>query len=177
MGRMRRDDSPPTEIRDFLSYERDTGVFRWIRSPQNRIKVGLEAGSPNQTGYVLIKFRGRFYVRSRLAWWFVHGEMPPSDLDHRNGNRVDDRIDNLRPATGYQNARNGKGYGRCPYRGVRQHSCGRWEARITVEHQQINIGLFDTADAAAKAYDRMAVKHFGEFARLNFPVSASTPSD
>jgi hypothetical protein len=47
-----------------------------------------------------------------------------------------------------------------------------FRARIRVNGTQIAIGKFPTAIEAARAYDRAAVEHFGEFARLNFPVEA-----
>jgi hypothetical protein len=93
------------------------------------------------------------------------------DIDHINGNRLDNRRINLRYATRSQNNMNR--FARCvtsksPYKGVcwRAHA-KRWKAYIKINKTQIHIGYFTTAEKAAKAYNKAAIKYFGEFANLN----------
>jgi hypothetical protein len=94
----------------------------------------------------------------------------PHDIlvDHWDGNRLDNRKQNLRPATYRQNAQN-----RAPVNGRRFKGIfpfrGRWKARIKFEGQNIYLGIYPTEEIAAMAYDHAAIRLFGEFARLNFP--------
>lgn len=110
--------------------------------------------------------------RSRTIWLsrFVLGMArdDPRDVDHRNGDRLDNRRANLRPATRSQNIANaGPRYGR-RYKGVfLDRQSGRWKARITVRYRPINLGSFGDERDAARAYNDAALIHFGEFARLN----------
>lgn len=92
-------------------------------------------------------------------------------VDHENRNRLDNRRQNLRPATRSQNNANRDGWASCGFKGVRQQSSGRFVARIMVNGKPLHLGSFDTAELAAASYDRAALEHFGEFARLNFPLA------
>jgi hypothetical protein len=90
--------------------------------------------------------------------------------DHRNGNGLDNRRSNLRPATNGENMRNARRHSdnRSGFKGVSRNR-GRWRARIQVVGGELALGRFDTAEGAARAYDAAALLHFGEFARVNFP--------
>ncbi len=97
--------------------------------------------------------------------------LTPSDRgDHRNRDELDNRRNNLRPATFSENGQN---YGlrkdnKSGYKGVtwsRRHGC--WRARITILGRQTFLGHFGSKTDAARAYNEAAVKLFGEFAVLN----------
>lgn len=94
---------------------------------------------------------------------------PPLLVDHVNGNGLDCRRENLRYATKTQNA-----YNRAPNRNKALSlpkgviACGNgWRARITVNERTIHLGIYETINEAAMAYDLAALTHFGEFARFN----------
>lgn len=95
-------------------------------------------------------------------------------VDHINGNRLDNRKANLRICTHAQNQRNkiarqydGKGHS---FKGVTfLRKEGRWRARLTVNKKSYCGGVHKTPEQAARAYDELAKKYHGEFARLNFP--------
>lgn len=97
----------------------------------------------------------------------------PDDIfvDHINGDRLDNRRSNLRLATNQQNcwnqglgARNTSGF-----KGVSWHSRDlMFQASIRVSGKQITLGSFAYSISAARAYDRAAREHYGEYARLNF---------
>jgi hypothetical protein len=98
-------------------------------------------------------------------------------IDHINQDGMDNRSDNLRPATYSQNLCNRKkrsGAMYSKYKGVHWNkSHKKWAARITFEKKTIELGYYLSEIEAAKAYDRAAIKYHGEFACLNFPESAS----
>ncbi len=90
-------------------------------------------------------------------------------IDHKNGNGLDNRRNNLRPATIAQNMRN-RGPNQnnsCGVKGVTLSRSGRWCTRIGVNGKRIYLGTFDTLIEAAKAYNKAAQEHHGDFAWLN----------
>ena len=141
------------EIRDYLSYDPDTGIFRWIKKPSNAIQIGSVAGNiPDNRGYREIRFRRRRYYAHRLAWWFVHGEMPP-EIDHRFGVEVGDQIKNLRVATHTENMQNSKPHigSVSRFKGVSlDRRDGRWRVQIMANKRQHCIGQFGTEEEAAR---------------------------
>ena len=92
-----------------------------------------------------------------------------SHVDHKNGNKLDNRKENLRLCTVSQNLANQvKTRGTSKYKGVRfdkKHK--KWISAIGFNSRPIQIGRFASEDEAAKAYNLAAVKYYGEFARLN----------
>lgn len=93
-------------------------------------------------------------------------------VDHINGNGLDNRKSNIRICTFTQNGQNRRPNinSSSTYKGVSFHrKHNKWTARIRVNGRLINIGLFESEIDAARAYDIMAIKHFGEYANINFP--------
>jgi AP2 domain/HNH endonuclease len=93
-------------------------------------------------------------------------------VDHINGNGLDNRRTNLRPATSAENARNRRSQrgSSSPYKGVSWiRSRRNWRANLRVGDRLIHLGSYTDPADAARAYDAAALKYFGEFARLNFP--------
>ena len=106
----------------------------------------------------------------------MHREImqPPKGMivDHKSRNKLDNTRENLRNATHAENMRN-----KSKQHGVSSRFLGvsyckksrKWCACIWVEGRNLSLGFFTDEVEAARAYDRAAVEHFGEFARLNFP--------
>lgn len=88
-------------------------------------------------------------------------------VDHKNGNKLDNRRENLRSATKAQNSINaGPSRGRSKYKGVSPRG-GKWRAYVVIQKRQIYLGAFNSEIEAALAYDRKVLAHYGEYAWLN----------
>lgn len=104
---------------------------------------------------------------------YLHRELakaPPDMLvDHANSNRLDNRSSNLRVATPSQNCANSADRHRqSPYRGVYPHKpSGRWIAQVSERGRPRHLGIFDTPEEAAAAYDVAATVRWGDYARTN----------
>ena len=116
---------------------------------------------------------GQFYAKSGIAG-LLHRFIldAPADMfvDHRNGDGLDCRRENLRTCLPAQNNfnRNWR-VGPSGYRGVVLRPSGRWRAQMKVGGKTIHCGMHDTAEQAARAYDAAVNRLHGEYARLNFP--------
>lgn len=117
------------------------------------------------THYALTKAGGGRTWMHRL----LLGAPDGMEVDHRNGNGLDNRLVNLRLATTAQNAQNRRPKpGR--YKGVSLHFTSRgvsYRAQIYRDGKNRHLGLFSTLEDAAAAYDRAALEVFGEYAYLN----------
>jgi hypothetical protein len=161
------------KLRARLKYDPETGVFTWIFKHCG-VRTGAAAGGLNQEGYIQIKFDRCNHRAHRLAWLFVYGVMPTAGLDHINGDRTDNRIQNLREATPAQNAANHKMLitNTSGFRGVRWNAKDRkWTAGAKHMRKYHYLGRFSTPEEAAQAYDAFVIAKHGEFARPNNPIN------
>jgi hypothetical protein len=163
-------------LREVADYEPDTGLFTWrLRRKSeftdrrafrafNSMRAGAIAGNVSDQGYRRILIDGKMYLAHRLAWLYVFGVFPKEQIDHKNGERADNRIFNLREATSFENRRNSR---------RRTHTItgltgvfkvkNSWCAKI----RNVHIGCFNTAEEAHAAYCAAAREQYGEFARTS----------
>lgn len=151
------------QIKDSLSYNPDTGNFIWVNiSKYHSEKIGRIAGTINASRgkeYIAIRISGKSYGAHRLAWIFTHG-WQPEEIDHINGNSLDNRIINLRSCdrlTNNQNHTKGQNKSGLPL-GVRVLSNGRYQARIRANHKTRYLGAFATPKEAGEAYSKAREK-------------------
>jgi hypothetical protein len=91
-----------------------------------------------------------------------------SQIDHANHDGLDNRRSNLRPCSRTQNQQNRKVHYNKRFKGVNWHKqIGAWQVSIRVDKKLKHIGYYGDEIYAAKVYNKMALKYFGEFARLN----------
>lgn len=111
---------------------------------------------------------GRKHTKRQSMHELVYGKKAEL-IDHGDGNGLNNRKSNLRMANKSLNAANSKvrSDNKSGYRCVYKNPKGRYYAQITVMGKTVNIGTFDTKELAAKAYNKVALQCFGEFARLN----------
>lgn len=153
-------------LKELLSYDPETGVF--VRRKQaGASRAGSIAGAPNTSGYIYISVDSTSYRAHRLAWFYVYGVWPNSDLDHINRVRSDNRLDNLRAASRAQNLLNvpNKYPNSLGVKGVRWFTrTRRWQARVKHNGIQYNLGYFrNFGEAVARVRAKREELH-GEFA-------------
>jgi hypothetical protein len=132
-------------------------------------KWSLNAGRWGSPGYAVRNSAGGMLQMHRV----ILGAPPGVEVDHRNGNGLDNRRGNLRLATASQNAANRpKTHGRfSEFKGiVWVRGAMRWQAQLHLNGKTIRGRLVTSREEAARGYDDLARQHFGEFACLNFPA-------
>jgi hypothetical protein len=140
-------------LKSLLTYDPDTGEFRW-RFQRQRCPVGALAGTSSYHGYVVIKLNGRSYRAHRLAWLYQHGCWPDGELDHVNRQRNDNRITNLREASRFANCQNRvkSPAAHSQHIGVSKGFGGKgWRAYIDKNNRRVTLGVFATEAEAVHA--------------------------
>lgn len=155
-----------SDLRRYIKYDAESGVFTWLdRPPYSSVRVGDVAGYRSNAN-IVVKLRGRLLYAHVVAWWFVTGEWPKNEVDHKNVDGFDNRFENLRRATRTQNACNRRASSKtgAGLKGAFTQD-GRWLGQIVVGGRQIYLGRFDTEEAAHAAYTAASRKYHGEFSR------------
>lgn len=140
-------------LKELLRYDANTGEFT-NRIARGGLKAGAVAGYAHRDGYVRISVDGRDYKAHRLAWIYVYGAPPLADIDHRDGNRGNNAIDNLRDvprAVNTQNRRSARKDSACGYLGV-GISGQKWRASIQLDGHKRYLGTFPSPELAHAAY-------------------------
>ncbi len=150
-------------LRSLFHYDQDSGRFtRLVRTTQ-RTRVGEVAGSQKKsTGYRYIGIDSRVYAEHRLAWFYANGEWPRGQIDHINGDPIDNRLLNLRDVSqsvNQQNVRGARAHSISGLLGVTCRGRGRWSAHIDVDGRRVRLGRFGSPEAAHAAYIRAKREH------------------
>lgn len=171
-----------------IAVEASRGAMRTIPLSQSGKHAGKYRALVDDEDYeqlsgrkwqVLLRCSGRggsIYARSgkQMMHHLIFGKPKVGEVDHINGNGLDNRRSNLRLATRSQNqaaCRNNQKRGASGYRGVfistSRLKKPKWFSAISHNGKQIYLGFFDNPADAANAYDKAARKLFGEFAQTN----------
>lgn len=169
-----------------LLYDDATGLLRWRHRPASHFSGSAARAESwnarfsdkhalhytNPLGYRTGKVGGKLILAHRAIWALVWGIWPELEIDHKDGDRSNNRIENLREATYAQQHQNQmkrpskSGLKGVSVTGPRFTDRKRYQAMIQVHGKQIFLGLYPTAEAAHLAYVVAAKEHFGEFARI-----------
>ncbi len=156
------------EVQQLLSYCSTTGQLTWLILNRN-VSPGSPAGTTQADGYRRVRLMGRDYKAHRLAWLLYHGVDPGAlHIDHIDGNRSNNAINNLRLCTQRQNSRNMpvKKNNTSGVPGVSWHrKTGKWRAYVNRERKQHYLGVFETLAEAVEARNHAAALLHGEFGR------------
>lgn len=158
---------------ELLTYFPDEGVFKWNVDRSGGVKAGQIAGYIGGNGYIQIGIDGKKYYAHRLAVLYVNGSLSPEiQVDHRDGDRLNNKWTNLRLANNRQNQQNRsastktesglKGVSR-----VSKSKRGTWRATIKIDGRTVHLGTAPTKEAASALYAKAARSAFGEFSRTS----------
>ena len=144
-------------IKENLRYDSETGNLFWTTHSNC---YGLRTKGPAgciSSGYrgIRIWLKGkRFYYRNHRVVWFLNYGYVPDFLDHIDGDKLNNRVENLRPATNSLNQRNKLSTGSCKFKGVDIVKGKYYRSRLKKDGKQLHLGYFKTPEEAARAYDK-----------------------
>ncbi len=158
-----------SELKRLLAYDPETGLLTWKVKPSKKVNVG-DTIKTKSHDYLVVRIYGKQYLQHRLIWFYVYGTWPKNQIDHKNLNKIDNRIDNLREATNQENhfnlplsRRNKSGY-----KGVHwSKNRNKWRVEYTLNCKRFEGGYFDNVEDAALKYRELTKKLHGEFANYN----------
>lgn len=150
---------------ELFIYFPETGIFHW-RNTGGRGNKKLIAGCADKGGYSIVTIGKKPYYMHRLAWLMHYGEWPNGMIDHKDHNRHNNAIDNLRVANISQNNMHRMVLGKPLPRGVRKLA-GSYSVNVRAFKKNYLIGHYETPEEAAHAYNKAAILLQGEFAILN----------
>ena len=158
----------PDEVRDHLSYCKDTGrITRTTNAPCGPRTAGkLVDETFCGGGYRKTSFRNGKLTAHRVAWFLYYGEQPPKYIDHINGDRTDNRIENLREAchnTNLANAKRRKDNTSGIKGVIWSKSAGKWKSVVGFRNKKYVAGYFDDIDEAEQAARSLRHSIHGEF--------------
>jgi hypothetical protein len=151
-------------------YNPETGKFVRIKSKRwPNVCMFLTSDKPNsKKGYITVDVNNYPYLAHRLAWMYMTGEMPDSnnEIDHINGNRIDNRWCNLRLASDSENMANSKIRidNSSGYKGVCwSKQKGKWVVNVHFKRKQYYGGSFIDREEAFNARNSLSQRLHGEF--------------
>ena len=149
-----------SEILKSLKYDSATGLVIWISDKKGtKRKKGKQAGSLSNK-YIVIKLKGKNLFSHRVAWFLHYGKWPNNYIDHINGTKNDNRIENLRDVTDRENFANQVKHRKGKLVGaIKEHVASTWRAQIVINKKQIYLGNFKTELEAHLAYKKALEKH------------------
>ena len=158
---------PVDVLRALIAYDPATGAMVWRPRPDNASFTTRWAGKPvftsdNGKGYKTAVVMGRRVTAHRTAFTLYHGRVPSGEIDHINGVRSDNRIENLRDVSPTLNRRNAARSKKntSGVTGVSwKKAYAKWQACFALERKQVHLGYFDCKEAAVKALLAARAEH------------------
>lgn len=142
-----------SRLMELFIYDSVTGEFTRTMSKRSD-RIGKPAGAPNGFGHIQIRIDGVLHMAHRLAFLYVYGSFPTTNVDHIDGNPSNNSICNLRLATPKENQENVKLRvdNTSGHKGVTWNTRDRkWVARVQHHRVRILVGKFDLLDQAVQA--------------------------
>ena len=150
------------KLKEFLSYDKNTGLFIWKKFVNTNVIVGSVAGNVDKNGYIVITLKSKKYFAHRLAWLYEYGVMPIKSIDHINQIKTDNKICNLREVTHTENNQNRpiQKNNRTGFKGVFwSNRANKWTAQIQLNYKKIHLGYFINKEDAITARKEANIKY------------------
>lgn len=148
------------ELKKYLTYS--DGKLWWT-------KDGKRFGGRHNKGYWHGTLLGKRYLEHRLVWLYHHGEWPKDQIDHIDGNKLNNRLNNLREVSNQENQFNRKSVkdSSSKYKGVSWYpKYNKWLASYRLDKKKYFIGYYETEIEAAKAYDEAVADHQHKYKKV-----------
>lgn len=165
------------EARAIFDYDPATGGLTWNHDRRTtrgyiNARAGSPVGGPEKKGYLAMSFqpprspKSLYYFVHRIVWLIVTGKWPEAEVDHRNGDKADNRWDNLRHADDELNSQNRRRANKNNSTGMLgvtfDKASGKYDSRIGHRRKLHKLGKFDTPGEAHQAYvDAKRLLHAG----------------
>jgi hypothetical protein len=153
---MKAKELPPLSIlQEMLCYNSETGELHW-KKDRNTNKVKDKRAGWTRNGYIVFSYGKSTYYVHRVAYALYYGEQLSPDvvIDHKDGDKSNNRVNNLRKVTYSANNHNRKldKKSTSGHRGVTySKTANKWQARLTIDGRQLNLGYFDCKEDAITA--------------------------
>lgn len=162
-------------MRERLSYDPDTGALTYSNKAKGNKRAGDKVGCLDRHGYIKVMFQGKMYYAHRMVWMMINGRLPNGLIDHINGNKVDNRIDNLRESSKSQNGANSELALRGgKLRGTTRLKNGKFQSQMKCEGKTYYLGTYSTREDARTAYEFASILVFKEFSPFH-PARTQAP--
>jgi hypothetical protein len=159
---------------------REDGKLVWKESRGGR-KAGSVAGTRMREGYIKVMVEGRFFYAHRIIWEMLKGKIPDGlQINHKNHDRADNRIENLELVTRSENTRAQRKRVRSssPYKHVVfDRASGKWKVEIWYKGKTRHVGRFESELDAAKAARKFYIEHDLPVETLNFDENGELKPD
>ncbi len=150
------------ELNELFFYNHESGHLTWKKLVKHsKHSVGDRAGCSGKSGYRRVSVRKRLYREHRVIWAIVTGRWPTAMIDHIDGDKSNNRFENLRECSQKENCQN-----RIPPKNNRlvgvsfRRDVNKWQARIYVGGVNKSLGYFNSREEAHAAYAEARNKHF-----------------
>jgi hypothetical protein len=154
------DDLTQAYLNSMFSYDPLTGRLT-AKVKSGRFVPGKEVGSVKGGGYRQVRISGKTYLVHRVIWCMVYGNFPAKRVDHKDRNRLNNSISNLRVVTAIGNAtnRSGRVESKTGIKGVCWHSrVQRWYVQIRSEGRVVYRSYYDDLSVA----ESVAVREYAK---------------
>jgi hypothetical protein len=147
-------------------FEYRDGALYWKISLNSRSIIGKKAGSLSSKGYFRVSINGKTRYIHRLIFLMHHGYVPKI-IDHKDGNSLNNKIENLRSATYFENCMNAK-LSKTNTSGVKNvcwyKGRDKWHVRVSINGKEKSFGYFDDLELADLVAQEVRDKYHGKFA-------------